>query len=303
MLTLLFQQNLAETSGPDEICDPFVFNDQTAVPIATVRSSNPVTISGLGGAVSVPVTVTGGELRKNSGGWSISPTTAVNGDTFEVRHSASSSYSTAVNTTLNVGGVTDTFTSTTEVDPGSVVVPFPRPSRLRFTATLEDGEDADADSFRFSRACSKDPAEQLQVELDFYHFAIARWAPNDLCAAGETVRPDVGTGYAYVVDVAGTTAAEPPRWPRIAGGTVQDGSVVWRAVSAGSLGLHAITGTPTAESEPDGLVISEISIEEGFKLLATLEGGVLGRTYEAAFTFTLRGKTRIARLRVGVRKR
>lgn len=305
MLTLLFQQNL-EAGAEDTICDPFTFNDQTNVALSTLRQSNVVTISGLGNGVSVAVTVTGGELRKNNGAWSISPTTAVNGDTFEVRHAASGLYSSPVHTTLNVGGVTDTFTSTTTVDPASVVVPFARPSRLRFVATQDDGDASDvasATSFRFSRSCLKDPGEQLSVELDFYHLAIARWAPNDLCAAGETIRPDVGTGFAYVVDVAGTTAADPPRWPRTANATVQDGSVTWRAVSAGNLGLHAITDTPTATSEPEGLTVSEISVEEDFKVLATFGGGVLGRTYDVAFTLVLRGKTRVARLRVEVRKR
>jgi hypothetical protein len=96
---------------PDIIPDAFTFTDQTGVEPSTVTASAAITTAGLTG--SAVVTVTGGEYRKNGGSWTSSAGTAVNGDQFEARHTSSASYSTATNTVLTIGGVSDTFTSTT----------------------------------------------------------------------------------------------------------------------------------------------------------------------------------------------
>lgn len=104
---------VALRSDEDVVPDAFTFTDQTTVQPGTVRTSNTITVAGLGAAVSSPVSITGGEWQKNGGSWGSSVGTVVNGDTFAVRHTASSSDVTAVNTTLTIGGVSDTFTSTT----------------------------------------------------------------------------------------------------------------------------------------------------------------------------------------------
>jgi hypothetical protein len=99
--------------GINSVPNPFTFTDVTAVPLSSVSTSNIITVSGLSPGMSTPVTVTGGEYSKNGGAWSTLPTTAVNTDTFAVRHTNSGADFTATDTTLTIGGVSDTFTSTT----------------------------------------------------------------------------------------------------------------------------------------------------------------------------------------------
>lgn len=111
---------LDDDEAPDAVPDAFVFTDQVGVPVSSVRESNVVTIGGMN--VSAAVTVSGGEWRKNGGSYGAGGGTVVNGDTVQVRHTSSASNSTATSTTLTVGGVSDTFTSTTAA-VGADVVP------------------------------------------------------------------------------------------------------------------------------------------------------------------------------------
>jgi len=99
--------------GINTVPNPFSFTDTTGVPLSSVSTSNSITVSGLTPGLSTAVTVTGGEYAKNGGAWSTVATTAVNTDTFVVRHTNSAADFTATNTTLTIGGVSDTFTSTT----------------------------------------------------------------------------------------------------------------------------------------------------------------------------------------------
>ncbi len=106
----------------DEIPNAFTFTDITGGTRSTLYTSNTVTISGLGAGVTVPVTVTGGSYSKNSGAYTSAPGTAVNGDTFSLQLTSSSSYFTATNAVLTVGAGSDTYTVTTLADPSSVAV-------------------------------------------------------------------------------------------------------------------------------------------------------------------------------------
>jgi hypothetical protein len=117
MSNILFKLMAAatgRTATVDNIPNAFTFTDQTNVPVSTTRTSNTITVSGMDAGASATVTVTGGTYSKNSGGYTSASGTAQNNDTFSVRHTSSSSNSTAVNTTLDINGVSDTFTSTTE---------------------------------------------------------------------------------------------------------------------------------------------------------------------------------------------
>lgn len=95
----------------DTTPDAFTFTDQTAVALSTLRTSNTVTITGINAASAV--SITGGEWQKNGGSWGSGAGTVVVNDTVAVRHTSSGTDATAVNTTLTIGGVSDTFTSTT----------------------------------------------------------------------------------------------------------------------------------------------------------------------------------------------
>lgn len=97
--------------------DPFTFTDVTGVPLSTLQTSNAVTVSGI--TASTPISVASGEyeLGSNPGVWTASDGMVNNGDTVRVRHTSAAAYSTAVHTILTIGGVADTFTSTTLAAP------------------------------------------------------------------------------------------------------------------------------------------------------------------------------------------
>ncbi len=104
----------SEPPATDTTPDAFSFTDVTDADLATVYESNTLTVAGINN--SAVVTITGGQYSKNGGAYTSSPGTADNGDTFKVRATSSASNSTAVNVVLTIGGVSDTYTVTTE-DP------------------------------------------------------------------------------------------------------------------------------------------------------------------------------------------
>ena len=111
---------ITTVAASDGTPNAFTFSDVTNRELNQTQTSNLITIAGIN--ISVAVSVTGGTYSKNGGAYTSSAGTCVVGDTFRVRHTSSSNYSTAVNTTLTVGGVSDTFTSTTRAiddDPNS----------------------------------------------------------------------------------------------------------------------------------------------------------------------------------------
>ena len=89
----------------------FTFVDQNNVALATEITSAPVTISGIDAAAAI--SVTGGTYSIGCGATFTSAAgTISNNQTVCVRDTSAATTSTATNTTLTVGGVADTFTST-----------------------------------------------------------------------------------------------------------------------------------------------------------------------------------------------
>jgi serine protease len=103
------------TLAIDTTPDAFTFTDQTDVGRSTSITSNSVTISGINSNAAISVS-SGGEYRINNGGFTNTTSTVANGDTVQVRHTSSGSFSTTTDTVLTIGGVSDTFTSTTLPD-------------------------------------------------------------------------------------------------------------------------------------------------------------------------------------------
>ena len=98
----------------DSTPDAFTFLDITGAVFGSTQTSNTIAVSGLSDGVFVSASISGdatSELQKNDNPWQTSSVSVQNGDTLTVRHTAAFS----VNTTLTVGGVSDTFTSTTVV--------------------------------------------------------------------------------------------------------------------------------------------------------------------------------------------
>lgn len=146
-----------------------------------------------------------------------------------------------------------------------------------------------------------DPAGGRKVVLDLFEQCANFWLPNEQFSVAEFVRPPTATGFSYECTSAGTSAARAPLWPRTIGVTVADGSVVWTCRAAGDNGVSVISGL-SAVSDPIGLTISGLSVNESTKILATYSGVALGQDYDAVYTFALNGVTRVARQAVLGRK-
>ena len=97
--------------GADTTPDAFTFTDQTGVALNAVVTSNPITVTGINAAASI--SVSGGEYSINSGTFTATAGSVTNGQTVQVRHTTAATNGTATNTTLTVGGVSDTFTTIT----------------------------------------------------------------------------------------------------------------------------------------------------------------------------------------------
>lgn len=85
--------------------------------------SNIITLGGITGD-ALAVSISGdasATYSKNNSAFVSSATTAVNGDTFQLRLTASASYNTTVQAVLTVGEVVGTFLVTTIRDPNAVV--------------------------------------------------------------------------------------------------------------------------------------------------------------------------------------
>lgn len=121
------QRFAGKTTGPDTTPDAFHFTDQNGVTRGAAVTSDPVTIAGIDAAA--PVSVTGGQYSVDGGAFTATAGTVVAGDTVSVRHTASANFGTATDTVLTVGGVSDTFTSTTESAP----LPDTTPDAFVFT--------------------------------------------------------------------------------------------------------------------------------------------------------------------------
>jgi hypothetical protein len=191
---------------------------------------------------------------------------------------------------------------------GSVVLPTPITPvpRLRTVAAADafrftPGEDEDG-VITFPDVALKDPSESILITLDCYEKCIARWQPNTWHALNEYVRPVIGTGYAYRRTQAGNNGSTEPRWPKGNGLTVVDGAGIWQAVPSQTYGINAIT-SPAVASDPVGITVADISVEDGWKILAKYSGGVLGRLYDLIWSFTLNGVPRVARHQVRIEKR
>lgn len=148
----------------------------------------------------------------------------------------------------------------------------------------------------------KDPAESRTFDVDFYAKCVNGWRPNEEVSAGEYMRPSVPNGFAYLVTVAGATGTKEPFWPKVIDETVPNGSATFQCKAAGANGINTIT-SPAVVSDPAGLTVTAVSVQEFRKIRCTVAGGVDGQMYDLVYSFTLDGVPRVARLKVPVRKR
>jgi len=101
----------------------FTFTDQVGVPALATIYADPVTISGIDAPSRVTISPNGQYQLNCTGAFTSVAGLVEDGATICVRHVSAASLSTQTNTVLTVGGVSDTFTSTTTAEasplPGS----------------------------------------------------------------------------------------------------------------------------------------------------------------------------------------
>lgn len=96
----------------------FLFIDQTDVAVSTLINSSWVLLDGITGSVSISVTGGQYQIADDDSGSNATAATAVTGTIaagkwFRAVHTSSADPETAVNTVVTIGGLSDTFTSTT----------------------------------------------------------------------------------------------------------------------------------------------------------------------------------------------
>lgn len=185
------------TVPADTIPDAFTFGSRSDVePAATVESET-VTIRGIDGPSAV--TVQNGEYRVNGGSFTTAAGALNAGDTLQLRHTASLAFNTAVSTTVSVGGVSASFTSTTRAQ------------------TPPPAADTTPDAFRF--------------EAQSGVVAGSAVSSNTVTVSGINAPAAISvTGGEYRIDQGAFTAAT---------GTVSNGSTVQLRLTAAAAGQTA----------------------------------------------------------------
>ncbi len=137
---------------PDTTPDSFTFTDISDVALGVVQVSNAVTITGINTAA--PISVTGGEYSIGCDAtFTTADSTISNGQTVCVRHTSAATNATSTDTTLTVGGVADTFTSTTA---GSDTDDDGIPDSEDNCTQLANADQIDSDSDGYGNRCDGD---------------------------------------------------------------------------------------------------------------------------------------------------
>ncbi len=115
-IAALYNAGSAGTCDIDTTPEAFAFTDQNDVNITTATQSNSITVSGINFDSDISISSCSGTnclYQINSEEWTPTAGKVNNGDTVTVKQTSSSNYATTTDLTLNIGGVTDTFSVTT----------------------------------------------------------------------------------------------------------------------------------------------------------------------------------------------
>ena len=116
----------ASPPPPDTTPAQFTFTDQTGVALNTIVTSNTIMVSGINTVTTIAIT--GGTYSIKGRPYTSASGTVSNGDTVTVQLTSSGNYSTTTNATLTIGGISDTFSVTTQSAP-----PDMTPAQFTFT--------------------------------------------------------------------------------------------------------------------------------------------------------------------------
>jgi len=120
------------STAVDSTPNAFSFTPVLNASLNSTNTSNTITIAGLGDGDTATVSLSGTagskQYSKNGGSYTSSSGTAQNGDTFAVRGTASGSYASTVTVILTVGGVSGTYSISTQGVPADTT-----PDAFNFT--------------------------------------------------------------------------------------------------------------------------------------------------------------------------
>lgn len=114
------------------------------------------------------------------------------------------------------------------------------------------------------------------------------WAPGVAYESEVCVRPSSPTGFEYSSS-GGQSGATEPRWPKLAGGTVTDGSITWTAQAISNDSLIA-TIAVSAWSAETGVTITDETLTNtnGVQITSMqVSAGAIGQQYEVSNVVTM----------------
>lgn len=117
------------------------------------------------------------------------------------------------------------------------------------------------------------------VDDDDSGFLRTYWMSGHEFAANAYVRAPSVPGFAYQSS-GGESGAIEPQWPRVLGGTVQDGSIIWTAVATSTNALDPISSVNWSQvNPPDGTLTIGSKTFTNESCTAVFSAGTQGNTY------------------------
>ena len=123
----VFSSTTAANPPTDDVPDSFRFTDVDGVPLSSIQTSDIVVISGIDTASDI--SIVNGFYSINAQPFTSDDGVVVNGDMVQVQHVSSADAASRTDTTLTIGGISDSFSSTTEA---SVVPVDTTPDQFSF---------------------------------------------------------------------------------------------------------------------------------------------------------------------------
>jgi len=261
----------------------FSFTDVTGQPVSTVTESNIITITGVDAATDVAASITGGEYAVSTddgatfGAYTSAATNVQLDDQIKVRVTTSASNSTGASAAFTAGGVSDTFTATTE----AAQVPQ---GTITFGSETIDGSSI---SQPFSYSLSDQSSFESRIDGGAAQAATSPVVVNSL-AYSQTVQIEIRaineTGSGTWSSVSHTTTAEPDTTAPVVALTGGDTSVVQGET------YTPPTVTVTDDTDSDLTATSDITVDTsviGTQTVTYSATDAAGNTGTAQHTVTI----------------
>lgn len=122
--TLVTEMKVVVDEGVNDTPNPFFFAPVVNVERSTVFISNEITVSGIDVTISASISGSSGQFSINGGSFSATTRSVSNGDKIRLRLTSSADWQTTRTTTLNLNGVTGSWSVTTAAEPVFLIIPF-----------------------------------------------------------------------------------------------------------------------------------------------------------------------------------